>query len=259
MGYETILTSLNEGILEITLNRIPQMNAINQQMLDELAQVAAEAEKSDAVKCVIIAGGEKFFCAGADLTEANKANSSFAGFNFSRKYQKCCEHFENLSKPVIAAVRGYALGGGCELMLACDFRIAAEDAAIGLPECKIGAIPGGGGTIKLPQMINPLKAKEMLCFGDPVSGKEAQAIGLVNKAVPFDEVLTEARAWAAKLAQRPPLVLRTIKALTALTNKDMKSLYDLESQGLGMLAASADFKEGTSAFLEKRKPVFKGV
>jgi enoyl-CoA hydratase len=259
MGYETLLTSMNEGILEITLNRTAQMNAINQKMLDELDQVVAEAETSESVKCLIIIGGEKFFCAGADITEVSKVDSTFSGFNFSRKYQKCMEKFENLSKPVIAAVRGYALGGGCELMLGCDFRIVAENAAIGLPECKIGAIPAGGGTIKLPQMINPLKAKEILCFGDPISGKEAEAIGLVNKAVPFDEVLTEARAWAAKLAQRPPLVLRTIKALTAMTTKEMKSLYHLEAQGLGMLVGSADFKEGTSAFLEKRKPVFKGV
>lgn len=258
VSYETLLTSLDGEILEITLNRTAQMNAINQQMINELEQVIAEAEKSAAVKCLIIIGGEKFFCAGADITEVNKVDSSINGYNFSRKYQKCFEKIEELSKPVIAAVRGYALGGGFELMLACDFRIAAENAIIGLPEVKIGAIPAGGGTVKLPQLISPLKAKELLCFGDPVNGQEAQAIGLVNKAVPFTQVLTEARAWAAQLVQKAPLALKTIKALTARTSNDDKLMYHLEAQGLGMLALSEDFKEGTAAFLEKRKPNFKG-
>ena len=259
MNYETLLTSVDGGVLEITLNRTAQMNSINQQMLDELDRVVAEAEKTESVKCLIISGGEKFFCAGADISEVKNVDSTFNGYNFSRKYQKCFENFENLSKPVIAAVRGYALGGGCELMLACDFRIVAENALIGLPEVKIGAIPAGGGTVKLPQMIHPLKAKEMLCFGDSVNGREAEGIGLVNKAVPLEQVLTEARSWAAKLVTRPPLVLKTIKALTAMTNKDAKLMYHLEAQGLGMLAGSADFKEGTTAFLEKRKPIFKGI
>lgn len=259
MSYSTLLVAIKGGVMEITLNRAAQMNAINQQMLEDLDQVVAEAERLESVKCVIVAGGEKFFCAGADITEVNKVESTFSGFNFSRKYQKCMENFETLSKPVIAAVRGYALGGGCELMLASDFRIVAENAVIGLPEVKIGAIPAGGGTIKLPQMINPLKAKEILCFGEPLCGQEAQDIGLVNKAVPFEQVLTEAWSWADQLAQRPPLVLKTIKALTAMTNKEMKSLHHLEAQGLGMLAGSEDFKEGTLAFLEKRQPIFKGV
>ena len=259
MSYETLLTSLDGGVLEITLNRTAQMNAINQQMLDELERVIAESEKSESVKCLIISGGEKYFCAGADISEVYNVNSTFNGYHFSRKYQRCFEKLEDLSKPVVAAVRGYALGGGCELMLACDFRIVAENALIGLPEVKIGAIPAGGGTVKLPQMINPLKAKEMLCFGDPVNGQEAQVIGLVNKAVPFEQVLTEAHSWAAKLVQRPPLVLKTIKALTARANGDGKLMLQLEAQGLGMLAGSADFKEGTAAFLEKRKPTFKGI
>ena len=258
MAYETLETTLADGILTITLNRPSRMNALNQVALDEIHQVVAEAEKSEEVKCVIVAGNEKFFSAGADITEVNKVNSSFSGYAFSRKYQECFGRFEKLSKPVVAAVRGYALGGGCELLIACDFRIAAEDAKIGLSEVNIGAIPGGGGTVKLPRLINPLKAKEILCFGRPISGKEAADIGLVNKAVPSEQVLPEAYSWAKELAQKPPLVLKTIKEITNLATKDIESLLNHEAQGLGMLAASEDFKEGTGAFLEKRKPLFRG-
>lgn len=259
MTYETIETALVEGVLTITLNRPSRMNAFNQTALDEMHQVIDEAEQSPEVKCVIITGNEKFFSAGADITEVNKINSSFSGYAFSRKFQLCFGRLEKLSQPVIAAVRGYALGGGCELMLACDFRIAAENAKIGLSEVNIGAIPAGGGTVKLPRLISPLKAKELLCFGTPISGTEAAEIGLVNKAVPTDQVLLEANAWAKELAQKPPLVLKTIKAITNMATMDIDSLLRCEAQGLGMLACTEDFKEGTGAFLEKRRPVFKGI
>ncbi|MDT3701075.1 MAG: enoyl-CoA hydratase-related protein [Thermincola sp.] len=258
MAYETLGTVLAEGVLTITLNRPSRMNALNQVALDEIHHVLDEAEKNEEVKVVVVAGNEKFFSAGADITEVNKVDGSFSGYAFSRKYQECFGRFEKLSKMVVAAVRGYALGGGCELMIACDFRIAAEDAKIGLSEVNIGAIPAGGGTVKLPLLINPLKAKEILCHGKPITGKEAAELGLVNKAVPADQVLSEAGALAKELAQKPPLVLKTIKEVTNLATKDVDSLLQHEAKGLGMLAASEDFKEGTSAFLEKRKPNFKG-
>lgn len=181
MDYETIVTALDEGVFTITLNRPSRMNAFNQVQLDEFSQAVREAENSQEVRCLVVAGGEKFYCAGADITEVNKINSTFNGYAFSRKFQECFGQLEKLSKPVIAAVRGYAMGGGCELMLACDFRIVAEDAKIALSEVNIGAIAAGGGTVKLPHLINPLKAKEMLCFGQPISGKVAEEIGLVNK------------------------------------------------------------------------------
>jgi len=235
------------------------MNAFNQVQLDEFSQAVREAENSQEVRCLVVAGGEKFYCAGADITEVNKINSTFNGYAFSRKFQECFGQLEKLSKPVIAAVRGYAMGGGCELMLACDFRIVAEDAKIALSEVNIGAIAAGGGTVKLPHLINPLKAKEMLCFGQPISGKVAEEIGLVNKAVPSGQVLTEAYSWAKELAKKPPLVIKTIKTITALAMKNVDSLLHYESQGLGMLSATEDFKEGTAAFLEKRRPIFKGI
>lgn len=258
MVYETLETVLAEGILTITINRPARMNALNQVALDEIHQILDEAEKSEEVKCLIVTGSEKFFCVGADITEVNQVNSSFSGYANSKKYQECFGRFEKLSKPVVAAVRGYALGGGCELMIACDFRIAAEDAKMGLSEVNIGAIPGGGGTVKLPLLINSLKAKEMLCLGKPISGKDAADLGLVNKAVPAEQVLPEAYALAKELAQKPPLVLKTIKQITNLVNKDNESLLEHEAQGFGMLAASEDFKEGMAAFLEKRRPVFRG-
>jgi len=256
--YETLATVLDEGIFTITLNRPSQMNAFNQVLVDEFHQAVNEAEQSREVRCLVISGGEKFFSAGADITEVNKIDSTFSGYAFSRKFQECFGQLEKLGKPVIAAVRGYALGGGCELMLACDFRIVAEDAKIGLSEVNIGAIPAGGGTVKLPHLINPLKAKEMLCFGKPISGKVAEEIGMVNKAVPAGQVLTEAYTWAKELAQKPPLVIKTIKSITASAAKDIESLLHNEAQGLGMLSGTKDFKEGTAAFLEKRSPLFKG-
>jgi len=259
VNYEVLVTGLDEGVFTLTLNRPSRMNAFNQVLLDEFHQAVNEAEQSQEVRCLVISGGEKFFSAGADITEVNKINSTFNGYAFSRKFQECFGQLEKLSKPVIAAVRGYALGGGCELMLACDFRIVAEDAKIGMSEVNIGAIPSGGGTVKLPHLINPLKAKEMLCFGKPISGKVAEEIGLVNKAVLSDQVLAEAYSWAKELTQKPPLVIKTIKTITALATKDVDSLLHYEAQGLGMLSGTEDFKEGTAAFLEKRKPAFKGI
>ncbi|OPX87307.1 enoyl-CoA hydratase/isomerase family protein [Pelotomaculum sp. PtaB.Bin117] len=258
MAYETIETVLKEGILLITLNRPSKMNSLNRVALDEIHKVLDEAERSEEIKCVIVSGSEKVFCVGADISEVNKVNSSFAGYANSRRFQECFGRFEKLSKPVVAAVRGYALGGGCELMIACDFRIVAEDAKMGFSEVNIGAIPGGGGTAKLPLLINPLKAKEILCLGNLISGKDAAELGLVNKAVPAEQVLEEAYNLAEQLAQKSPLVLKTIKQITNLATNDMESLLQHEAQGFGLIAASEDFKEGTAAFLEKRKPVFRG-
>jgi enoyl-CoA hydratase len=234
------------------------MNSFNQVLLDEFRQAVNEADQSTEVRCLVICGSEKVFSAGADITEVNKVDSAFNGYAFSRWFQECFGQLEKVGKPVIAAVRGFAVGGGCELMLACDFRIVAEDAKIGLAEVNIGALPAGGGTAKLPFLISPLKAKEMLYFGKPISGKAAEEIGLVNKAVPADQVLAEAYTWAKELAQKPPLVLKMMKTITALAMKGAESLLPVEAQGLGMLSSTEDFKEGTAAFLEKRRPHFQG-
>lgn len=259
MSYENILVEKEEGTLLITLNRPKAMNALSQALLAELQQALKEAEGDAGIKSIIISGAEKFFCAGADISEVNKVNSPFSGYDFSQQFHRAFTEVERCKKPTIAAVRGLALGGGLELMLACDFRIVAEDARLGVPEVNIGALPAGGGTVKLPRIIGVAKAKEMLLLGDPISGKEAEALGLVNKAVPADQVMAEARNLAAKLAQKPPLVLQVIKAIVYDTEGvDLRTAMDIEAQGLSMLAATEDFVEGTSAFLQKRKPEFKG-
>lgn len=259
MGTDILLKDQEGGVLALTLNRPALFNALNVALLEELTKTLEEAEDSESVKCVVISGSGKNFCAGADITEVNQVNSTFGAFNFSRSFHRCFEKVESFSKPVIAAVNGFALGGGCELMISCDFRIVAENARIGLPEVNIGAIPAGGGTIKLPRLISPLKAKEILMLGEPISGTEAERIGLINKAVPTAQVFEEAREMARILAQKPPLVLKTIKNLVKITaNEQMESALHLEARALSMLSQTSDFMEGTLAFLEKRNPIFNG-
>lgn len=259
MSYENILVEKEDAVLLITLNRPKAMNALSQALLAELLQALKEAEEDAQIKSIIIAGAEKFFCAGADISEVNKVTSPFSGYDYSQQFHRAFTEVERCKKPVIAAVRGLVLGGGLELMLSCDFQIVADDARVGVPEVNIGALPAGGGTVKLPRIMGAAKAKEMLLLGDPISGKEAEALGLVNKAVPADQVLAEARSLAAKLARKPPLVLQVIKAVVYNTEgMDLRTALDVEAQGLSILAASEDFVEGTSAFLQKRKPEFKG-
>lgn len=259
MSYKNILLESTEGVLTITLNRPAQMNALNGEIIEELRQAFAEAERDEQVKCVVITGSEKFFCAGADISEANQAASSFGGFAFSRRYQSFFLELERFKKPTVAAIRGYVLGGGLEFALACDFRIVAEDARLGVPEINIGALPAGTGTIKLPRLLGPAKAKEMLMLGEPISGKEAVALGLANKAVPADQVVPEAKVLGAKLAEKAPLPLTMMKNIIRETaHLDMSAAIEIEAQALGMLASTHDFTEGTKAFLEKRKPQFLG-
>lgn len=260
MSYQNLLLTREDATLIITLNRPAQMNALDMASLDELSQVLREAQGNAEVRNLIIAGGEKFFCVGADISEVNKINSAFAGYRFSKNFQRCFAQIEELDKIAIAAVRGYALGGGLELMLACDFRIVADDAQLGVPEVNLGALPGGGGTAKLPRLIGSLQAKELLLLGEPISGQVAAQLGMVNKAVPATEVLSEAKALARKLAQRSPLALQVIKsAVRESMNVDLNSALEFEARGLGFLATSEDFKEGTAAFLQKRRPTFKGL
>lgn len=259
MAYQNLLLGREDSVLTITINRPAQMNALDRASLDELVQALREADRDEAVKVIIITGSEKFFCTGADISGVAKVNSAFAGYEFSKGYQNCFATVEEVGKPVIAAVRGYALGGGLELLLACDLRIVAEDARLGVPEVKLGALPAGGGTARLPRLLGAHRAKELMFFGDPISGREAVQMGIANKAVPAAEVLTEAKAWAQKLAQRAPLAVRVIKHVVQDSlNVDLSSALDIEAQGFALLTTSEDFKEATAAFLQKRPAVFKG-
>ncbi|TDA64101.1 MAG: enoyl-CoA hydratase/isomerase family protein [Clostridia bacterium] len=257
--YETILVAREGYGILVTLNRPAQMNALSRTLLRELSQALKEAEDNSEIRSIIISGAEKYFCAGADIGEVNQVKSPFAGYTHSKEFQKLFSEMEALKKPIIAAVRGLALGGGLELMLACDFRLVAEDARLGLPEVNIGALPAGGGTVKLPRIVGAAKAKEMLFLGETITGRQAVEIGLVNKAVPADQVLDEARTLARRLAEKPPLVLQVIKAvIRASAAVDQQTAMDIEAKGLAMLASTEDFAEGSAAFLEKRKPNFRG-
>lgn len=259
MTLETIKYTKNGKVAEIILNRPKQMNAINQLMIDEFGKALQEASKDDDVTCLLVKGSEKFFCAGADISEVNQNKTCFDGYHFSNKFQQCFAMFEQFKKPVIAAIEGIAMGGGFELMLACDFRIVAEEAKLALPEVNIGALPAGGGTVKLPRLVGKLKATELLLLGEPVTGKQAAEIGLVNAAVPRAEVVKTAENIANKLAEKSSIVLQAIKGIVIKSaDADLVGGLDIEAKGLGMLVGTEDFKEGTSAFLGKRKPAWKG-
>ena len=258
MEYKTILYEKKEGIGTITLNRPKSMNALNSAVFKELGHVLAEIEGDNEVKVVIITGSEKFFAAGADITEVGEISTPVDAYRFLKEAQTAINRFEDLEKPIIAAISGLALGGGCELTMACDLRIAAENAMFGQPEIKIGVIPGGGGTQRLPRLVGVTKAKELLYTGDFIDANEAYRIGLVNKVVPVASLMDEARKMALKIARQPGVTLKMTKiAVNGGLNMDLKSAMAYEARCFEILFSTEDQKEGMKAFVEKRKPVFK--
>jgi len=259
MEYKTILYEKKEGIGIITLHRPDRMNALNSTMLRELDHILSEIEEDSDVKVVIITGSEKFFAAGADITELDKMSTPVDVHGFIKEAQAVINKFEDLEKPVIAAVSGLALGGGCELAMACDLRIAAENAMFGQPEIKIGVIPGAGGTQRLPRLVGVTKAKELLYTGDSIDANEAYRIGLVNKVVPVASLMDEAMKMASKIARQPGVALRMTKfAVNSGMNMDIKSAMSYEARCFEILFSTEDQKEGMKAFIEKRSPAFKG-
>ncbi len=259
-GYETIIYEVDGGIAQITLNRPDRLNAISYQLMGELDDVLTKIEESPEIRVVILTGGTKCFCAGADIKErtSKQATSMEVYDNFHRS-RRVFKKLENLPKPTIAAISGVAMGGGCELALVCDFRIASDTVKIGVPEVKIGVIPAAGGTQRLPRLVGAAKAKEMVFIGEPLDAKEAYRVGLVNKVVPVENLLEEARKWAAVLLERPPL---TVKMAKAAINRGLEMSLDnaleYEAQCATLLFSTEDRLEGMRAFVEKRRPVFKG-
>jgi enoyl-CoA hydratase/3-hydroxyacyl-CoA dehydrogenase len=258
-AYETIKVERDEDILWITLNRPHRLNAFNDVMMEELYDALMTAERDPSIKCVVITGeGDRAFSAGADITAMPKV-TPVNGESFSRYGQEVFGFIEKMSKPVIAAINGYALGGGLELALACDFRIAAEHAEFGQPEINLGLIPGWGGTQRLARIIGIAKAKELIMLGERIKADEALKIGLVHRVVPYDNLRDEARKLAKKLCELPPIAMRYAKlAINFGSQAPLEAGLRIESAFMGLTFSTEDLKEGIEAFMMRRKPQFKG-
>lgn len=259
MGFNTIVFEKKDGIALVTLNRPKSLNALCEELIVELGLAFGEIEKDSEIAAVIITGSEKAFAAGADIKEIAQIAYPAAATQFVARIHAVFDRIENCSKPVIAAVAGFAFGGGCELALACDLRIAAENALFGLPEIKLGLIPGGGGTQRLPRLIGMGRAKELLYTGDRVNAQEAYRIGLVNKVVPVESLMSESVKIAGNIAKLPAVAMKMNKiAVNEGINMNLHSALVHESRCFEVLFSTEDQKEGVKAFIEKREPKFVG-
>jgi len=260
MSYKNLLVDKKDGYVVVTVNRPKVMNALNKETVAEILRCFEELGADGEVKAVIVTGGgEKSFVAGADIGELNAADRD-GGLEITRNGQAAFGKIEDLPKPVIAAVNGYALGGGCELAMACDIRIASERAKFGQPEVTLGLIPGYGGTQRLSRLVGKGKAKELILTGEMIDAHEALRIGLVERVVPQEKLMSEAEALATKLVGLGPIALKLAKnSIDAGFNIPMDEALRVESERFGEVCATEDKNEGTKAFLEKRKPEFKGM
>lgn len=257
-SYKNIKLDVKNNILYIVISRPDKLNALNFQTLEELKNVLWEAYDDKEVKSIIITGeGEKAFVAGADIsefTQLNKINSR----KIAENGQDIFSLIEKCPKPVIAAVNGFALGGGCELALACHMRVASDNAKMGLPEVTLGILPGYGGTQRLTLLVGKGKAFEMIMTGDMITAEHALQIGLVNYVVPQSQLLAKCEEILGRIMFRAPVAIaQTVECVNAVYN-ETKDGYEVEANSFAICAKTEDFKEGTNAFLEKRKPAFKG-
>lgn len=259
MTFENLILERDGAVAIVTINRPKVLNALNGQTLAELDVVMRDLQSDAGVRAIVLTGsGEKSFVAGADINEL-AVQTPVEGKEHARYGQRIFDTIENLGKPVIAAVNGFALGGGCELAMACTMRIAADTARFGQPEVNLGLIPGYAGSQRLPRMVGKGIALEILLTGDMVGAARAYEIGLVNRVVPASDLLTEARKLAQSLASKAPIAIRYI--LEAV-HQGMEAPFSvaevLETSLFGTIASSADMREGTKAFLEKRKAEWQG-
>lgn len=257
--FNNILTEVKENILIVTINRPEKLNALNGELLKELFDVFSDARINKDIHAVIITGaGEKAFVAGADINELNKLDPVKAK-EFAEYGQKVFGQISELNKPVIAAVNGFALGGGCELAMACHIRLVSENAKFGQPEVNLGIIPGYGGTQRLPKLIGLGRAMELILSGDLIDADEAYRIGLANKVYPSAELFEKAVELAKKLLSKGRIAISlSINAINASLNLSETEGMKFEAANFALATSTKDFKEGTSAFLEKRKAQFKG-
>ena len=258
-SLENILFESADGIATVTINRPKVLNALNAQTLEELRRTILALRRDDQVRCVIVTGaGEKAFIAGADINELS-VQTPVSGRQHALSGQHIFDLIENLGKPVIAAINGFALGGGCELAMACTMRIAADTAKLGQPEINLGIIPGYAGTQRLARLVGRGRAMELLLTGDFISAQEAHRIGLVNRVVPAAELLTETRKLATLLASKAPVAARyIIDAVNKGLEMPFPDAQVFEATLFGLVSSTEDMREGTRAFLEKRKPEFIG-
>lgn len=258
MNYQTLLTSFENNILIITINRPDKLNALSKDVFTDLNNVMDEIENNEEIKSAIITGaGPKAFVAGADITEFGGLNKEQA-LAMAKKGQDTFARIENCNKPIIAAVNGFALGGGCELAMSCHFRIASENAKFGQPEVNLGLIPGYGGTQRLVQLAGKGKALELLMSGQMIDAIEAHRYGLVNHLTTQEGLLDKAKELLGIINSKAPLaVAACIKTANAVFNESIDG-FDLEIKEFGNCFNTEDMKEGVAAFLEKRKAVFKG-
>lgn len=259
MAYDNLLVDVRDGVAIVTVNRPDKLNALNDRTVDELDRAFAALAADGAVRGVILTGaGEKAFVAGADIGELS-TQSPIQGKDRSVRGQRVLDRIEGLGKPVIAAVNGFALGGGCELALACHVRIASENARLGTPEVKLGILCGYGGSQRLPRLVGKGRALEILLTGEMVEAPEALRIGLVNRVVPKDKLLAEAEALLRKMLANGPVALRfTLDAVHRGLEMPLAEAQDHEATLFGLICTTEDMKEGTRAFLEKRPPKFQG-
>jgi enoyl-CoA hydratase len=259
MEFQTIAFVVESGIATITLNRPQALNALNFAMVEELEQAVRQVRDDPAIRVLVITGaGEKAFAAGADITEF-KGMSPVDAWVFTQRMQRLYLDLERLSKPVVAAVNGYALGAGCELMMACDITYAAETARIGQPEINLGLLPGAGGTQRLSRLIGKQRAKELVLTGDMIGAQEAWNLGLLNKVVPAADLMASVKKLAEKLAAKGAVALKAAKeAVEEGYDVGLESGLANEGKLFGLCFATEDKAEGVSAFIEKRPPRFKG-
>ena len=258
MSYQTLLTQLENGIFTVTINRPDKLNALNKDVFNDLDEMLHHVQSNHQIKSVIITGvGNKAFVAGADITEFGNLSIE-EGKKLAKRGQDIFNRIENNNKPIIAAVNGFALGGGCELAMACHFRIASENAKFGQPEVNLGLIPGYGGTQRLTQLIGKGRAIELLISANIIDAATALQYGLVNYVVPQDELLNKAKTLLENINTKAPLaVAACIKAANEVWNEN-KNGFDEEIELFGNCFGTEDMKEGSSAFLEKRKAIFTG-
>ena len=260
MQYENILLERNGTVTVLTVNRPQALNALNQATIMELGQAIDEIAQDIASRAVVITGaGEKAFVAGADISEINTIQSSMSGMRTSQSLHDVFDKIAAMPKIVIAAINGYALGGGLELALGCDIRLASEKAQLGLPEVNLGLIPGWGGSLRLQQIVGTSMAKYLVMTGERIAVEEALRLGLVEKVYPAAELMDKALELARTIGSNAPLATSSVKRLlNAAAEMNYRSAVELEKSLFGHLTATEDCKEGTAAFLEKRQPEWKG-